>query len=99
MKGKGRIKVRKVTKVTTDEQLIVQGANLIHFFNVGNSRLIIDDTIVVEPGGDYQEADQTGIGIDHSYDIRFQAVTSPPTADIPKVYAMNIVKIRIHERA
>ena len=98
MISKGKISISKYVKTKDDASLRLDGAVMIRFMNMGQSRIWIDETVVIEPGEAFIEGDLSGPGIDHSYNVNFLALGSPPAADVPKVYAGNRLHIRVFKR-
>lgn len=71
---------------------------LIRFSNFGQSTVIIDEQIILNPGESYVEGDTAGPGIDHMYEIRFVDLGSMPQPDGIKVIDGNLLQIRTMRR-
>lgn len=95
---KGTITIRRLQKTKTDNSFILEGAVLARFMNVGQTAVLIDEQIYLGPGETLVEGDLSGPGIDHSYQLDFVTVASPPTPVTHKVFTGNMLKIRLFHR-
>jgi hypothetical protein len=93
-----KIRIVKKTRSKDDESFHTENAQLIRFDNVGQTRIWIDEQIVLDPGESFIEGDNNGPGIDHKYQINFLAVVAGVAVDVPKVYAGNRLHVRLFKR-
>lgn len=93
-----KIRITKKTRTKDDEGLYTENAVLIRFENIGQSRVWIDEQIVLDPGEAFIEGDNNGPGIDHNYQINFLGNIPGITVDEPRVYAGNRLNIRLFKR-
>ena len=85
----GRGKIRTVTK-KKDEVNFTVSANIILFVNRGQNHVLLDDQILIGPGGHHKETN-----VCHDYKWRFIENTAPPSVNKPLVYNGNHLSIRI----
>ncbi|MEM6378674.1 MAG: hypothetical protein AAF705_10680 [Bacteroidota bacterium] len=79
-----------------DPSLIVKCATLVSITNNGQSRAVIDNNKVLEPGEQFNEGTDVRAPLNHKYEIEFKALSSPPLVDEPAVYAGNRLSVRMH---
>ncbi len=84
-----RAKVRKITVKQNSESLKIQ-ADCILFLNRGQNVMLIDEQVVLEPGGYFKERN-----VINDYSWRFITNATPPVADGTLVLSGNHVVIRI----
>lgn len=94
----GKITIKDYTITKDDASFVVNGIPLIRFTNTGQSRIWLDERIVIEPGEAYVEGDVNGPGIDHEYKIVFINNPNAPAVDVPKVYAGDRCHVRKFSR-
>jgi hypothetical protein len=97
-KEKGIIRIETLQKVERDPSFVANGAVLIRFMNKGQSRVMIDEQEVLEPGESFTEGDLSGPGIEHTYKIDFLTLSSPPAVDSFKTMTGNMLKVRFFFR-
>lgn len=64
-------------------------ANNVFFQNQGNTRVIINNHHVLDPEETLEFSELTGRVIVHGFNIQFATLSSPPTADSPRIYSGN----------
>lgn len=96
--SQGKIRIAKKQLTQDDISFYTEGAVLIRFDNVGQTRVWIDEQIVIDPGESFIEGDNNGPGLDHNYQINFVGNPLPVVVDMPKVYAGKRLHIRLFKR-
>jgi hypothetical protein len=84
-----RGEIRTVTK-KQDESNFMVNANIVLFINRGQSYVLIDDQVLLAPGGYHYERN-----VCHDYDWYFITNPDPPAANPPLVYEGNHLSIRL----
>ena len=81
--------IKRVTKRKSEDNFMVN-ASVVLFLNRGQNYLLLDDQVLIEPGGFHKE---TNVCTDYSW--RFIENLDPPAVNKPLVFPGNHLSIRI----